>query len=79
MAKHAKVAVIYHLFAATVGSFYADLPQVGSVRVTLQYDMGAPLHSPSWLDGYQRFQVSIAASPKRLIRMYTMYRSCHRM
>lgn len=40
------------------GSFYADLPQVSAVKVTLEYDMGAPLHSPTWLDGYQRFQVA---------------------
>ena len=40
------------------GSFYSDLPQVETVGVTLQYDMGAPLHSPTWLDGYQFFQVT---------------------
>ena len=40
------------------GSFYSDLPQVETVGVTLQYDMGAPLHSPIWLDGYQFFQVT---------------------
>lgn len=41
------------------GSFYSDLPQVETVGVTLQYDMGAPLHSPIWLDGYQFFQVTL--------------------
>ena len=40
------------------GSFYSDLPQVETVGVTLHYDMGAPLHSPIWLDGYQFFQVT---------------------
>ena len=41
------------------GSFYSDLPLVESVGVTLQYAMGAPLHSPIWLDGYQFFRLSI--------------------
>ncbi|DBA83915.1 TPA: hypothetical protein ACH3X1_006417 [Trebouxia sp. C0004] len=48
------VAAVFSL--SPPGSFYSDLPQVESVGVTLQYDMGAPLHSPIWLDGYQFFQ-----------------------
>ncbi|KAL0028702.1 hypothetical protein WJX79_000762 [Trebouxia sp. C0005] len=48
------VAALFSL--SPPGSFYSDLPQVESVGVTLQYDMGAPLHSPIWLDGYQFFQ-----------------------
>ena len=48
------------------GSFYSDLPQVETVGVTLQYDMGAPLHSPIWLDGYQFFQVTFHLRPHML-------------
>ena len=42
------------------GSFYSDLPQVlgATVGVTLQYDMGAPLHFPIWLDGHQFIDVA---------------------
>jgi hypothetical protein len=55
---HAYCDLGLNAFCGVAGSFYSDLPQVESVGVTLQYDMGAPLHSPIWLDGYQFFQVS---------------------
>lgn len=57
---HACCDLGLNAFCGVAGSFYSDLPQVESVGVTLQYDMGAPLHSPIWLDGYQFFQVSEA-------------------
>ena len=56
--RHAYCDLGLNASCGVAGSFYSDLPQVESVGVTLQYDMGAPLHSPIWLDGYQFFQVS---------------------
>ncbi|WIA19544.1 hypothetical protein OEZ85_004153 [Tetradesmus obliquus] len=37
------------------GSLYQDHPLVDDVKVTLDYDMDAPLAAPRWLDGYQQF------------------------
>ncbi|KAK9815471.1 hypothetical protein WJX72_004235 [[Myrmecia] bisecta] len=37
------------------GAFYQEIPVIDDVAVTLQYDMDAPLTSPTWLDGYHRF------------------------
>ncbi|GFH14917.1 uncharacterized protein HaLaN_11055, partial [Haematococcus lacustris] len=38
------------------GAFYQDHPVVDDMKVTLEYDLGAPLASPRWLDGYQAFR-----------------------
>ncbi|KAF8058950.1 AGO1 [Scenedesmus sp. PABB004] len=37
------------------GSLYADTPVVDDVKVTLDFDLSAPLAAPCWLDGYQQF------------------------
>ncbi|KIZ02133.1 hypothetical protein MNEG_5821 [Monoraphidium neglectum] len=40
---------------APPGSFYQDHPIVDDVKVTLDYDLTAPLAAPRWLDGFQHF------------------------
>ncbi|GLI63028.1 hypothetical protein VaNZ11_005888, partial [Volvox africanus] len=40
---------------APPGSFYQDSPLVDDVRVTLDYDLTAPLANPRWTDGFVHF------------------------
>jgi len=47
----------HHLTGCAAGP-----PLVDDVKVTLDYDLDAPLAAPRWLDGYQQF-VDVPYSP----------------